>query len=117
MLNFVEPWDYIGPWVLWLTSFFTLPDFINGTFEMTGGVMLLANVKAIFRDKKVRGMAVSPLAFFAAWGYWNTYYYPHLDQWASFVGGLIIVAVNTLYLALVIYYTLAEKKLDASRAL
>lgn len=92
-----------------------LPDFINGCFELFGGALSILNVQMILRDKKVRGMALSPLAFFTAWGYWNVFYYPHLDQWFSFTGGLVIAAVNTVWLTLAVYYTRREHRLRASQ--
>ena len=44
--------------------------------------------------------------FFAAWGYWNLYYYyPSLDQWWSFWGGVGVVTMNTIWLGQLIYYS------------
>lgn len=98
------------PWVLWLASYFTLADFINGSFEMVGGLLSLLNVRTILRDKQVRGMALAPLAFFTAWGYWNGFFYPHLDQWFSFVGSVLVAGVNSVWLALAVYYTRRERQ-------
>lgn len=89
-----------------------LPDLINGGFELVGGLLSLVNVRVILRDKQVRGMALTPLAFITAWGYWNAFYYPHLAQWASFAGSLVLVAANTVWLGLAVYYT--RKELDAN---
>lgn len=79
-------------------------DITNGLFEALGGGSVWLNVRAILRDKKTRG--ISPLAttFFTAWGFWNLFYYPHLDQWASFAGGVIIVLGNAAWLALMFKY-------------
>lgn len=92
-----------------------LPDIVNGCFELFGGALSILNVRTILRDKQVRGMALTPLAFITAWGYWNVFYYPHLDQWFSFAGGLMIVAVNSLWLGLAVYYTRRERRLRASQ--
>lgn len=89
---------------------FTIPDFINGAFELAGGAFSLMNVRTILRDKQVRGMALTPLAFITAWGYWNIYYYPHLSQWLSFTGGLMLVSVNSVWFALAVYYTCKERR-------
>jgi len=82
----------------------TTPDLINGTFELLGGYALWRNVRQLYQDKEHRGVTTGATAFFMSWGYWNLYYYPHLDQWWSFVGDLNIVAANTVWLVLMIYY-------------
>lgn len=84
------------------------PDIINGLFEVAGGVAIFGHVRAILRDKAVRGVSWTAVLFFTAWGYWNLFYYPHLDQWFSFFGGLLIVAGNTLWIALILKYRAAE---------
>jgi len=82
------------------------PDLINGLFEMVGSVMLWRNVLQLYRDKLVKGVHWNATAFFAAWGYWNLFYYPHLDQWYSFAGGVSIVIANTVWLCQMFYYLL-----------
>lgn len=84
-------------------------DLVNGSFEILGAVALWGNVRALLRDKKIAGVDWRAVAFFQAWGLWNLYYYPSLDQWASFVGGLAICAVNTIWLSLVFYYYRGRK--------
>jgi len=80
------------------------PDLINGTFEFVGSLMLWRNAWQLHKDKMVKGVHWNATAFFAAWGYWNLFYYPHLDQWWSFWGGVSIVTANTVWLAQMIYY-------------
>lgn len=80
------------------------PDLINGLFEFGGAAFNFLNIQAIWRDKKVRGVSVVPSTFFTAWGFWNLYYYPSLDQWWSFTGGLAIVTMNTVWVVLALYY-------------
>ena len=79
-------------------------DVINGTFEALGGCLLWMNVARIIKDKCCKGVSVVPTAFFMLWGYWNLYYYPHLSQWWSFVGGLNVVAANTTWVVLMLVY-------------
>lgn len=88
----------------------SLPDLINGGLELGGGVMQLANVRRLRRDKTVRGVDWRVSAFFAIWGVWNLYYYPSLGQWASFTGGLAIVAGNIIWLLLALHYHRLEAK-------
>lgn len=87
-----------------------LPDLVNGGFELLAGFMILNHCRVLYRDKKVRGVSILSTIFFALWGFWNLFYYPHLDQWASFVGGLLIVSANTSWIGLMIYYHRKEHK-------
>ncbi len=82
-----------------------IADIVNGLYESGGGLMNMLNVFALYKDKKVSGVRILPQAFFTSWGIWNLYYYPHLNQWASFTGGILIVVANILWVALAIYYT------------
>lgn len=80
-------------------------DLVNGLFETLGGFFVLLSVRRLHRDKIVRGVSWVHVAFFAAWGYWNLAYYPSLGQWFSFAGGVGVVAINTAWLAQLIYYS------------
>ena len=86
------------------------PDLINGLFESSGTFFILMSVLKLRKEKKVRGVSWIHAGFFAAWGYWNLFYYPHLSQWISFVGGIGIVSTNTFWLGQLIYYTRKEKE-------
>lgn len=86
------------------------PDIINGLFELFGAAFIGLSIKKLAKDKQVHGVSWIHAAFFAAWGYWNLYYYPHLDQYASFVGGIGVVAANTIWLAQLIYYSNKNKE-------
>lgn len=78
----------------------TIPDLINGAFELGGGLMQLQNCRRLLRDKVVRGVDSRVFVFFTAWGMWNLYYYPSLNQPASFVGGVFIVTANAVWVSL-----------------
>lgn len=80
------------------------PDMINGSFELFSAVLFLLNIRILLRDKKTQGISLVPTTFFTAWGFWNIYYYSYLDQWFSFYGGIFLVAVNTWWLLLALYY-------------
>jgi hypothetical protein len=73
------------------------PDVVNGLFEFGGSLMLWRNVYQLYKDKMVRGVHWGPTAFFMSWGFWNLYFYPHLDQIWSFAGGISIVLANTVW--------------------
>ena len=81
-----------------------IPDIMNGCFETVGGGMILKHAWTLYKDKMVRGVSIFATCFFTFWGYWNLFYYPHLDQWWSFAGGLCIVVANCIWLSLMFYY-------------
>lgn len=85
-----------------------LPDLVNGSFELVGGFFLWKNVRQLLKDKEVKGVHWGPTMFFFLWGLWNLFYYPHLDQWFSFVGGLNIVVANGMWVYLMMKYTKNE---------
>ena len=75
-------------------------DLGNSVFESFGFIAVWGNVAALRKSKCVRGVSLLAFAFFASWGYWNLFYYPHLDQWLSFVAGIGIVVANTTWIVL-----------------
>jgi hypothetical protein len=93
------------------------PDLVNGIFEFGIGLLALGSVRAIVRDKCVKGVYWPVTAWATAWGAFNLYYYPHLSQWFSFTGGLVIFATNTTWLALVAYYTRKDATAYARRVM
>lgn len=82
----------------------SFPDLINGAFELLGGLALWQNVKRIRADKQIKGVNWQVTLFFTSWGFWNLFYYPSLDQWFSFAGGLNIVAANCWWLFYAVKY-------------
>jgi hypothetical protein len=80
------------------------PDIINGAFESLAGLMVLNHCRVLRHDRAVRGVSIASVAFFTAWGVWNPHYYPALNQPASFLGGLVVVAANTIYVAMLAHY-------------
>ncbi len=85
-------------------EFTTWQDAFNGSFELGGAVMAWLNVVVLYKAKRVAGVSVSVWTFFAAWGAWNLYYYPYLDQWASFWGGIPMVAANITWVIMAVRY-------------
>ena len=80
------------------------PDIINGCFELLGAPFILLSIIKIAKEKKVYGISWLHAGFFTSWGFWNLFYYPHLNQWFSFAGGIAIAAVNSIWLVQLIYY-------------
>lgn len=84
------------------------PDTINGLFEFVAAAFILNHCRVLFADKQVRGMSTVSTIFFTCWGFWNIYYYPHLDQMWSFYGGLCVVSANVMWVAMQLYYRRAR---------
>lgn len=83
-------------------------DIINGGFETLGMFFILPSILKLHREKVVRGVSWTHAGFFWTWGAWNLIYYPSLDQWLSWGGGIALFLANTVWLAQLIYYTRRE---------
>jgi hypothetical protein len=92
-----------------------IPDLINGTFELVGGILCWLNVQRLRKDRRVQGVDWRVSAFFSAWGLWNLFFYPSLHQWASFAGGILLVLANTTWVALALRYRSARAQDDLSK--
>lgn len=79
-------------------------DGVNGAFELFGGFVLLLHVRRLYIDKVLSGVSVVATAYFVTWGFWNLYYYPHLEQWISLVGAIAVVFVNVVWISMMAYY-------------
>lgn len=84
------------------SAIFTTTDLINGSIEMIGATLTWRNAWQLRTDREIRGVFWPTSLFFAAWGLWNLYYYPALGQWASFAGGVVLVAGNVAWVAMAI---------------
>jgi len=87
-----------------------IPDLINGSFEFMGSIALWWNVRKLYHDKEYNGISIPSTAFFFFWGGWNLFFYPHLNQWFSFLGGLSMVCANLVWAAQMIYYARRQYK-------
>ena len=85
-------------------------DIINGLFELGASLFGAINLGVLWRDKKVRGFSKVSFSFFVLWGYWNLHYYPSLNQWVSFIGGILLTTVNTAWILLAIYYSYFKRE-------
>jgi len=84
------------------------PDTINGLFELAGAGFLWRSIILLYRQKQVRGVSFLTVGFFTVWGLWNLYFYPALQQWFSFYGGIAITISNLLWMSQMIYYIQKE---------
>lgn len=81
------------------------PDMVNAGFEAGAGLAVLAHCARLYLDKEARGLSIPAVLFFAVWGGWNMYYYPHLGQFWSLAGGIFVTLANLIYLALLLGYS------------
>lgn len=87
-------------------------DLVNGLLELFGAFLLVGNCRLLARHKRVRGVSVTPTAFFSAWGIWNLYFYPANHLWISFWGGVCLALTNLTWVAMAIYYSRGPKDDD-----
>jgi len=92
-----------------------MQDMINGIFEIAAGILIWANCYRVYKDKQVKGVSLLAVSVFVLWGYWNLYYYPFLGQWLSFIGGIMVVTANTVWVGMMMYYVRKEKKREPPR--
>jgi hypothetical protein len=86
-------------------------DLINGCYECLGGLFISFSIVRLYKDKIVRGVSFWPVLFFQTWGIWNLIFYPSVECWLSFYGGLCVTTANTIWLIQMFYYIHREKSL------
>lgn len=87
-------------------------DLANGLYETLAGIFLAISCCKLYHDKRIMGWSIGTQLFFTTWAYWNIFFYAHLNQWISWVGGLFVVFFNSLWTGMAIYYTRKNKKLS-----
>lgn len=80
------------------------PDIFNSLLEVLAGAFQFRNCWVLYEVKKVSGVDWRGVAFFAVWGFWNLFYYPHLNQWYSFVGQIFVFIANILWVTMALVY-------------
>lgn len=79
-------------------------DVANGLFEVLGGFAIWPSILKAIKNKSIASTHWMTVFFFYFWGCWNLYYYPHLDQWASFAGGVWITITNLCWIIVCVKY-------------
>ncbi|MCK9369405.1 hypothetical protein M0R04_05665 [Candidatus Dojkabacteria bacterium] len=80
-------------------------DVLNGLFELFISILLVTNIVTLYRDKQIKGVNIIPTISLTVWGIWSLYFYYSIGYWMSFVGGLVIVIANTIWVGQMIYYS------------
>lgn len=70
-------------------------DHMNALFEWFAAFVLILNTAQIRKDKKVSGVSIWPTAVFATWGFFNIFFYSHLNQTLSAVAAIFVAITNT----------------------
>jgi len=76
-------------------------DKINALFEFCGFLAVMPSIVAAHKSKKIVGVSLITPLFFAAWGFWNILYYPHLAQDYSTYAAILLASANSYWLVLV----------------
>lgn|GEM_PF-1237238 len=80
-------------------------DAINALFEFGGALVLLLNIRALWRDRKLAGVRIAPTVWYQCWGAWNLVYYFQIGQRLSWFAGFAVFAVNSVWVLLAIAFT------------
>lgn len=86
-------------------------DLTNGLFELCAVPFIIMSIAKTQKNKSSEGVNWLHPTYFTLWGIWNLYYYPSLNQWVSFLGGLAIVIANIVWVTLLIKYNKKGKQL------
>jgi len=80
-------------------------DMINASLQLIGSLFIFNNCRILFNHKDVKGVSILSTIFFFVWGLWNLRYFPSLGQWWSFWAGVVMVAANSLWITMMVYYS------------
>lgn len=81
------------------------PDAVNATFELGGALLTTLSIRALWRDKILRGVHWGPTFFFTVWGFWNLIFYSAIAQPLSFLAGIALVLVNLTWLVSLLHFS------------
>jgi hypothetical protein len=79
-------------------------DGINSVFKYTSGFFIIPTIYNLYQSKNADGISFIHIFFFTLWGVWNLYYFRKLNQPLSMWANIFLVTMNTIWMALVLYY-------------
>ena len=82
----------------------TTPDAINGAVEFAGSLAAWANVVTLYRDRGYAGISVCVMGLFAARSLWRGWFYLHLHQPMSTLGGCSNACAYCVFVGLMVYF-------------
>ena len=80
------------------------PDMINGGMQMIGALLLANNCRLTIKHRAAKGVSMISTCLFSVWGAWSIYYYASLSQWYSVTGGAMMVAMDVVWIGLMMYF-------------
>lgn len=83
---------------------FNHKDWTMAAFELGAAFFQLFNIKALRRDKSLRGVSTLPTIFFTIWGCYNVYFYPATGNPITGIAAVLILIVNIYWLLLAYKY-------------
>lgn len=86
-------------------------DTVNAIFEGGGALLLCLNIRRLYKDKRLAGVSLFPTVWWNLWGVWNVYFYHAIGTRLSFYAGIGVLAANTIWVALALYYAWRAKRL------
>jgi hypothetical protein len=84
-------------------------DWVNASFEFLVTFSVLFSMKALCKDKEVKGYSPRVVIFFNVFGVWNLFYYSKLQQLFSTAGVAVATTVSIFYSSMFFYYIHREK--------
>ena len=80
-------------------------DLINSFFKYGSGFFIIPTIMALYNTQNADGVSYIHVGFFSVWGLWNLYYFYQLDQKLSALANVFLIAMNTTWLFMLIYYS------------
>ncbi len=90
-----------------------LLDVVNGIFELGGSIVIWMNVKAILRDREIKGVDWRVTVWFTLWGFFNLILYPLLGMVWSTIAGAILCLGNLTWVFMAYRVVTSDKKQKA----
>lgn len=77
-------------------------DVVNALFGIGVAFAIGASVKEGIMNGRIEGVSFWTPLFFCCLGVWNVVYYLHLSQWVSTLIACVVLAIESLWLLLVL---------------
>ncbi len=90
------------------------PDVVNAFFELAGAFFICLSIKALWRDKEIKGVHWLPTVYFTTWSLWNIFWYNSLDKPWSLIGAYLMVVANMTWLISLGYFSYVKSKRTSS---
>ena len=79
-------------------------DTITAGFELVGLACIVADCRAVYRDRAVRGVSIWSRGVYGSWALWNIGLFTSLDMPLAALVALVSVAAYVVWVALALRY-------------